>query len=81
MKLDGFDITDAQFPPKEWLPANVTLDTLNILGPIPEHLMGKYDVVNIRYFALVVKNNSTLGLLKNLISMLSEYRGGPFVPQ
>lgn len=76
VKLDGFDITDAQFPPKEWLPANVTLDTLNILDPVPEHLLGKYDVVNIRYFALLVKDNNPFGLLKNLISMLSEYLGG-----
>ena len=81
VKLDGFDVTDAQFPPKEWLPANVTLNTLNILDPVPEYLLGKYDVVNIRYFALVVKNNNILGLLKNLISILSEYLGETCVQQ
>ena len=62
MKLDGVDIIDAQFPPKEWLPANVALDTLNILDPVPEHVLGKYDIVNIRYFALLIKDNNPLGL-------------------
>ena len=81
VKLDGFDVTDAQSPSKLWLPANVTLNTLNILDPVPEYLLGRYDVVNIRYFALVVKINDTFGLLKNLISMLSEYLGATSVQQ
>jgi hypothetical protein len=76
VQLDGFDITDAQFPPREWLPANVTLDTMNILAPVPQHLAGKYDVVNIRYFGLLVKNNDHLGLLKHLTSLLSESCNG-----
>lgn len=75
MQLDGFDITDAQFPPKEWLPPNVTLDTLNILDSIPERLLGKYDIVNIRYFALLVKENNPASLLRNLTSLLSENPG------
>ncbi|KAH8585610.1 hypothetical protein B0O99DRAFT_530396 [Bisporella sp. PMI_857] len=70
VQIDGFDISDAQFPPKKWLPANVTLDTLDILEPIPDQFLGKYDVVNIRYFALSIKNSDHLGVLKSLISLL-----------
>jgi hypothetical protein len=64
-------ITGAHFPPKEWLPINVTLDTLNILDLVPEHLIGRYDIVSIRYFGLLIKNSDYLRLLKNLSSLLS----------
>lgn len=74
MQLDGFDVTDAQFPPREWLPSNVRLETWNVLESVPEHLVGQYDVVNIRYFALVVRKENLSNLLKNLISLLSEFR-------
>ena len=39
--LDGFDISDEQFADKGWLPKNVTLNTLDSLAPMPEHLVGK----------------------------------------
>ncbi|KAJ6150180.1 hypothetical protein N7471_001379 [Penicillium samsonianum] len=70
VQLDGFDVTDAQFPPREWLPSNVRLETWNVLESVPEHLVGQYDVVNIRYFALVVRKENFSNLLKNLISLL-----------
>jgi hypothetical protein len=72
VEIDGFDITDDQYPPKEWLPANVMLGTLNIFEPVPEALLGKYDLVNIRYFGLSVKNSEHLDLLKSLTSLLSK---------
>ena len=37
----------------------------------PEHLVGKYDVVHIRCFVCIVKNNDPSGLLANLVRMLS----------
>jgi hypothetical protein len=74
VQFDGFDVTDAQFPPSEWLPSNVRLETWNVLEPVPEHLVGQYDVVNIRYFALVVRKENLSNLLKNLISLLSKFR-------
>ncbi|PYH97267.1 hypothetical protein BO71DRAFT_427196 [Aspergillus ellipticus CBS 707.79] len=70
VQLHGFDISDAQFPPKNWLPENVNMDTWNALNPAPEHLIGQYDVVNIRYFGLVVRKDNFDGLLRNLVSLL-----------
>ncbi|KAL2820635.1 hypothetical protein BJX63DRAFT_427961 [Aspergillus granulosus] len=70
VQLDGFDITDAQFPPKEWLPHNVRLKKLDILAPMPEELRGRYDIVAIRFFSLIVKNNDVDTLLGNLLSLL-----------
>jgi hypothetical protein len=77
VQLSGFDITDAQFPPREWLPPNVRLEKLDILAPIPEELTGRYDVVVIRFFSLMVKDNDIGTLLANLLSLLSE-RTHPF---
>ncbi|KOS17688.1 hypothetical protein ESCO_002511 [Escovopsis weberi] len=38
--LDGFDISDSQFPPSSLLPPNVTLRTMNALDTVPEELVG-----------------------------------------
>jgi len=70
VQIDGFDISEAQFLPTEWLPANVSLTTLNILESIPEHLVGRYDVVHIRYFGLLIRNGNHRGVLNNLTSLL-----------
>ncbi|KAL3468098.1 hypothetical protein BJX64DRAFT_273628 [Aspergillus heterothallicus] len=68
--LTGFDITNAQFPPREWLPDNVRLEKLDILAPVLEELRGSYDVVAIRFFSLIVKDNDVGTLLGNLLSLL-----------
>ena len=72
VQLDGLDITDAQFPAKEWLPANVMLDTWDAFSQVPETLIGNYDIINIRYIALVLRENNFPTLLRNLVSLLSK---------
>jgi hypothetical protein len=72
VQFDGYDITDAQFPPREWLPQNITLDWLDILAPVLEHLQGRYDIVSIRFFGLVIRHNEHVAVFKNLVSMLSK---------
>ena len=74
--LDGFDVSADQYPPKEWLPANLSLTTLDIHKEVPEELKGKYDIVHVRLFLTVVKKNDPLPILKNLMDMLSGY---PFI--
>lgn len=69
--LDGFDISADQYPPKEWLPANLSLQTLDIHKQIPEELKGKYDIVHVRLFRAVVCNDDPSSILRNLYSMLS----------
>ena len=70
-RLDGFDISADQYPPKEWLPANLSLQTLDIRKPIPEELKGKYDVVHVRLFLAVVRNDDPSPILRSLSCMLS----------
>ena len=71
-QLDGFDISVDQFPSKEWLPDNISLHRLNVLKPIPEELKGKYDLVHLRLFLAVVKNDNPAPILRNLMDMLSQ---------
>ncbi|MCJ1247847.1 hypothetical protein MMC30_005062 [Trapelia coarctata] len=69
-KLEGFDISDLQYPVKEYLPENVSLGILDIFGDIPEDLVGKFDIVHIRAFVLVVKCGNPGPLIENLNKLL-----------
>ncbi|MCJ1436052.1 hypothetical protein MMC27_005430 [Xylographa pallens] len=69
--FDGFDISTAQFPDENDLPANISLKILDIGGnDLPDSVMGKYDLVHIRLFAFAVLNNDPTPILKNLVKML-----------
>ncbi|KAJ0424604.1 hypothetical protein BJY00DRAFT_309029 [Aspergillus carlsbadensis] len=68
-QLDGFDIDTSQAPPKEWLPANVSLHEWDVFTELPEHLIGRYDVVHVRLLVFVVKGDPT-PILRNLVRML-----------
>lgn len=70
--IDGFDIDLSQCPPKEWLPKNVAVHRLDCLEPLPDHLLGKYDIVHIQLFHLVVHNNDPGPIIRNLLGFLSE---------
>ena len=70
-QLDGFDISADQFPDKGWLPQNVTLSTLDSLAPLPNHLVGKYDIVHIGLVVMLIKGEDPVPLLKNVMAMLS----------
>lgn len=48
----GFDISDAQFLPADSLPRNVTLGFGDFKEPIPRHLQGTFDLVNIRLIVI-----------------------------
>lgn len=71
-KLDGFDISAAQYPPKEWLPENVDLFTQDAFKPFPQDILGTYDVVHLRFALCYVNDEDAEPLLKNLISLLSK---------
>ena len=68
----GYDISTAQFPAKEWLPANVQLEVLDILDTdLPDELKGAFDVVHLRAFAVVIKRGEPRGVLDRVVEMLS----------
>ena len=70
-RLDGFDISDQQFPRENIYGDNVSLSTLDIFKPLPRHLLAKYDVVHIRYFMGIAVNDSVQIAMDNLNAMLS----------
>ncbi|KAL4930306.1 uncharacterized protein BDV17DRAFT_289915 [Aspergillus undulatus] len=70
VQIDGFDITADQFPPADWLASNVNLHTLDILKPVPQVLEGQDDVVCIKYFGVLIRNNDPKYVLRNLVDML-----------
>lgn len=69
-RLDGFDINTSQAPPEQWLPPNITMKTWNIFDPVPDQMIGIYDVVHVRLLLLVVQKSDPRNILRNLIRML-----------
>ena len=56
----------------EWLPSNVSLHVHDAFTAFPEELWGTYDVVHLRFFVAVVKDNDPGVLLANVVKLLSE---------
>ncbi len=69
--LHGYDITSVHYPAADDLPANISLETLDAFNEeLPEAMVGKYDVVHVRVFTAVVKNNDPSPLIRNALKML-----------
>ena len=71
------DISRLQYPVDEYLPENISLKTMDAFGKIPDDMIGYFDVVHIRAFAVIITHSDPMPLLKNLVSMLSGF--GPFL--
>ena len=72
-QLDGFDNNLSQCPPKEWLPDNVNIYNFDAFAKLPKELTGRYDILHVRLFLLIVQNDDPMPLLKTFIQMLSAY--------
>ena len=70
-QLDGFDISEEQYPCKAWLPSHITLSQLDITKEIPLHLEGTYDLVHVQLFLCVVQKEGPAAILKELRKLLS----------
>lgn len=68
--LDGYDIDLSNTPATPWLPKNITLSNWSIFDPVPEHLVGKYDVVHLRLLILVVENSDPTPVIRNVARLL-----------
>lgn len=71
-QLDGFDISQEQFPSKAWLPPQISLEKLDITRPVPEALHGRYDVVHVQLFLCVARKDNVEDILIELFKMLSK---------
>ena len=69
--LDGFDISKDQYPSNAWLPAQISLQELDIMKPIPSSLENKYDMVHVQLFFCVIQRDGPDNMLKQLYKMLS----------
>ncbi|KAJ5808619.1 hypothetical protein N7474_009888 [Penicillium riverlandense] len=69
-QLDGFDLSDAMFPSKDALPANITFYQQNLLEPFPHEYLGKYDVVNVRVMVVVLSSNEWEPAVRNMMTLL-----------
>ncbi|KAF4633301.1 hypothetical protein G7Y89_g4820 [Cudoniella acicularis] len=65
-QLDGFDISLSQCPPKAWLSKNITLREWDMFSPVPEDLIGVYDIVHVRLLVYVMKPDNIETLARNL---------------
>ena len=71
-QLDGFDVSEEQYPCKAWLPSNISLMPLDITKEIPQHLEGVYDLVHVQLFLCVIQKDGPAAILKELWKMLSK---------
>jgi hypothetical protein len=69
--LDAFDVTTDLFPHSTWLPSNVKFHRLDVFEPVPAEFVGKYDLVHIRFFAPVLRNQGPDAVIKNVMQLLS----------
>ena len=70
-QLDGFDISEEQYPCKAWLPSHISLSHLDITKEIPPHLEGVYDLVHVQLFLCVVQKDGPAAILKEMYKLLS----------
>ncbi|KAI1258516.1 S-adenosyl-L-methionine-dependent methyltransferase [Xylariaceae sp. FL1019] len=67
---EGFDISDALFPPRDDLPSNVTLSTLDLKKPFPEHMHGQYDLVHLRLLVAAMRPEDWEPAVQNIFRIL-----------
>lgn len=76
--IDAIDISDGQYPSKDWVPENVNLIVHDIYKPLPEDMIGKYDLVRMQNWLIIWRDSTTDLLLGNLLKMLSKSYTLPF---
>ncbi|KIM98665.1 hypothetical protein OIDMADRAFT_20143 [Oidiodendron maius Zn] len=70
VQLDGYDISDSQYPSQAGLGKNVSLNVLDAFGDVPHHLVGTYDVVHLRFWCCVVKGDNPTRLIRHAMNLL-----------
>lgn len=69
-ELVGLDYDLSKYPDPETLPSNVKLGFANAFDPFPEELLGRFDVVHLRFFVYAMKSGQGVPLIRNLLSLL-----------
>ncbi|KAJ6130525.1 hypothetical protein N7512_003305 [Penicillium capsulatum] len=66
----AYDIADTYFPAKEYWPSNLTFDHLDCLNEPPASLAGQFDVVHLRMWAIIIKENDPCPLIRHASKLL-----------
>lgn len=69
-QVEAYDLNLAQCPPRGWSPVNVIFKELDIYDEVPQHLIGRYNVVCLRHFICVVQSGDPIPLLTALLKLL-----------
>jgi chemotaxis methyl-accepting protein methylase len=69
----AFDISSAQYPPSSIAPPNVEWKEHNCFEPFPEEYVGRFDVVNARFWLCIVNDDVAGRLFENVVKLLSTY--------
>lgn len=70
-RLEGFDISFDAVPHAATLPSNVSFRHWNVKEDLPEDLVGAFDIVHVRFLALVVLDEEIRAVVDRLFKMLS----------
>lgn len=64
------------------LPPNIRLHHWDIKTEVPEHLIGVFDIINIRHFAFVIQESELETITYRLLHLLSMFisASSPFFP-
>lgn len=68
--LHGFDISTSLYPDASLLPRNVNLYLLDIRNEVPNHLIGRYDIVHIQLIGAGLKASEWPCVARNLALLL-----------
>jgi chemotaxis methyl-accepting protein methylase len=71
-KFDAVDISADQFPPESFRAPNVHFWTHNCVEPFPDEFLGKFDIVNARFWLCIVNDDVADKLLDNFLTLLSK---------
>jgi hypothetical protein len=72
-QLDGLDISFDAVPPVKLFSSNVTFRHWNVNKSIPEDLVGAFDIVHLRFFAFVLRDDEVAGVVAKLFDLLSMF--------
>ena len=68
----GLDISFDAAPPPEALPSNITFQKWDVREPVPDELVGAFDIVNVRFMLFVLLREEVPATVDKLSQMLSE---------
>ncbi|PVH97416.1 S-adenosyl-L-methionine-dependent methyltransferase [Periconia macrospinosa] len=68
--FDAVDVSADQFPPTSIRPPNVSWWTHDCFQPFPAEYLGKFDVVNVRFWTCIINDDRSDALFQNVITLL-----------